>query len=37
MRPKHADEMAKSADPDQTKSSLIWVYSVFPALSVQLL
>ena len=40
MRPNDADRKAKSVDPDQTvrvrsKSSLIWVYTVFPDLSVQ--
>ena len=38
MSPKDADRMANSVDPDQTdclsRSSLIWVYTVFPSLSV---
>ena len=35
IRPKDADGMANSEDPDQTRSSLIWVYTVCPDLSVQ--
>ena len=37
MGPKDADGMANSADPDQTapRSSLIWVCTVCPDLSVQ--
>ena len=36
MHPTDADGMAHRADPDQTaKSSLIWVYTLFPDLSVQ--
>ena len=33
--PKDADRIANSEDPDQTKSSLIWVYTVCPDLSVR--
>ena len=33
MSPKDADGMANSVDPDQ--SSLIWVYTVCPGLSVR--
>ena len=38
MRPKDADRIANSVDPDQTapQSSLIWVYSVCPDLSENL-
>ena len=32
---KHADGMANRIDPDQTRSSLIWVYTVCPDLSVR--
>ena len=39
ISPKDADWMANSIDPDQTahssRSSLIWVYTVFPVLSVR--
>ena len=35
MRPKGADGMANSVDPDQTAPSLIWVYTVCPDLSVR--
>ena len=37
MGPKHAHGMANSEDPDQTapRSSLIWVYTVCPDLSVR--
>ena len=34
MGPKDADKMTNSVDPDQTESSLIWVYTVCPCLSV---
>ena len=38
MSPNDADGMANSADPDQTaprRSSLIWVCTVFPGMSVR--
>ena len=37
MNPKDADEMANSVDPDQTapRSSLIWVCTVCPIISVR--
>ena len=35
MGPKDADGMANSVDPDQTRSSLVWVYTVCPDLSVR--
>ena len=35
MGPKDVDRRANSVDPDQTRSSLIWVYTVCPHLSVQ--
>ena len=35
MLPKDADGMANSVNPDQTKSSLIWVCTVCPGLSVR--
>ena len=34
MHPKDADRIANNVDPDQTRSSLIWVYTVCPELSV---
>ena len=34
MSPKDADGMANSVDPDQTRSSLIWVCTVCPGISV---
>ena len=34
MGPKQADGMANSVDPGQTRSSLIWVYTVCLGLSV---
>ena len=35
MSPNDADGMANSVDPDQTMSSLIWVCTVCPDLSVR--
>ena len=35
LRPKDADRTANSVDPDQTRSSLIWVYTVCSDLSVR--
>ena len=35
MCPKDKDGMANSAEPDQEQSDLIWVYTVFPNLSVR--
>ena len=35
MHPKDADGLANSVDPDQTRSSLIWVCTVCPDLSVR--
>ena len=35
MSPKDADGMANSVDSDQTRSSLIWVYTVCPGQSVR--
>ena len=34
MCPKDVDKIANSVDPDQTRSSLIWVFTVCPDLSV---
>ena len=35
MHPKDAEGIANSVDPDQTRSSLIWVCTVCPDLSVR--
>ena len=35
MSPNDADGMANNVDPDQTRSSLIWVCTVCPGISVR--